>query len=138
MQFLVIFFFFAVIQLGWTSDCNSDTGPPGKEECVQLSNYNSWQKAVCKRNDNPQRKKGHTCKDLSAIQYCWYPCMLEYHNKTSGDIAEDCSCTPPTTLPVYTQPPTTSSNGSSSSLGCFNCGLYGVVASVTLIWMDAI
>ena len=50
----------------------------------------------------------HICRYIYAT-YCWYQCMIEVHDKSSGTVTDDCSCEPSNTTPKpYTGIPTTS------------------------------
>ncbi|KAJ7388469.1 hypothetical protein OS493_037379 [Desmophyllum pertusum] len=141
MQILAFVLFLIVMQYGWASRCNKaadsdgtqsckDSGPGGFEKCIQLGNYSSYQCASCLRSDDQQRKNGHNCTSLSSNQYCWYPCMLENHNQTSGQVAKNCSCDAPVTTTVVTVTVTPTSSADSP-----NCGPYGVF-TVSIILMN--
>ena len=126
MEILAFVLFLTVMQCGWVStekpSCNDsgkcDKNGVGLDTCIQFKHYyNSYQCATCV-NSNDQ----HNCAGFSSTQYCWFPCMLQPpHNETSGEVADDCKCTPPIT-------PTSSADSR-------NCGLYGVIA-VSIILMN--
>ncbi|KAJ7388473.1 hypothetical protein OS493_037383 [Desmophyllum pertusum] len=70
-------------QSGWTAQCDSDSGPSGTTECIQIWRYNNqYQWATCLTNAYIQQKSSHkhACEDRYAT-YCWYQCMIEVYNK---------------------------------------------------------
>lgn len=96
---------------GWTqrNTCNPYLGPSGTTACVKIASYNNqYQWATCLTSSYILQKSSHRhiCRNQFAI-YCWYQCMLEVHNKESGPVTNDCSCTP-SSVPNPTLSPTTS------------------------------
>ena len=120
---LVLLFF---PQQTWTQSCNSYFGPSGTTACVQISSYNNqYQWATCLTDSYILQKsfQRHTCISPFAI-YCWYQCMLEVHDKESGPVTSDCSCSP-SSLPNPTLSPTTSLPSFCYSPSGTSCQWYG-------------
>ena len=95
---------------GWaqTAQCNQNSGPAGTVSCVDLSGYytpGKRQWATCLTNTYIRQKSGgkHRCRNIFAT-YCWYQCMLEVHNRGSGDVWKDCSCTSQGPTPTESLP----------------------------------
>ena len=98
-----------LVQQAWTQSCNPYFGPSGTTACVPLASYNNqYQWATCLTDSYISQKsfKRHKCR-IPFHTYCWYQCMLEVHDKESGSVTSDCSCSP-SSLPDPTLSPTTS------------------------------
>lgn len=99
------------VQQAWTQSCNPYLGPSGTTACVKTFSYNNqYQWATCLTDSYILQKsfQRHTCNNPFAI-YCWYQCMLEVHDKESGPVTSDCSCSPsflpnPTPFPTKSLP----------------------------------
>ena len=91
----VINFIFTFLQ--WYGSCNTNYGPPGETTCVKFSDYSGYQYATCLSDSYIKSKSSqrHTCnKWYHRYNYCYYQCQLELNNKESGQIEENCRCTP--------------------------------------------
>lgn len=98
-----------LVQRGWTQRCNQFFGPSGTTACVKISSYNDqYQWATCLTSSYILQKSSrrHICRNPFTV-YCWYQCMIEVHNKESGPVTSDCSCTP-SFVPKPPLSPTTS------------------------------
>ena len=98
-----------LVQQAWTQSCHPYFGPSGTTACVKIAAYNNqYQWATCLTDKYIVEKsfQTHTCIDPLRI-YCWYQCMLEEHDKESGPVSSDCSCSP-SSIPNPTLSPTTS------------------------------
>ena len=76
------------------SSCNKRTGPSGTIECIQIPRYNNeYQWATCLTDTYIKVKSSgkHVCEDQRAI-FCYYQCMLEIYDATSGPVDKEC-CT---------------------------------------------
>ena len=91
---LLVLLSFAVHR-AWTQQCNIFSGPSGNTECVRVRGYFGYQWATCLTNAYIQQKsnKRHICS-IRFARFCWYQCMIEVHNRVSGFVTNDCSCTP--------------------------------------------
>ena len=119
---LALLFF---VQQAWTQSCHPLFGPSGTTACVQISSYNNqYQWATCLTDSYILQKsfQRHTCISPYAI-YCWYQCMLEVHDKESGPVTSDCSCSP-YFVPNPTLSPTTSLPSFCYSPSGTNCQWY--------------
>ena len=98
-----------LVQQAWTQSCHPYFGPSGTTACIKITSYNNqYQWATCLTDSYILQKsfQRHACRNPFHI-YCWYQCMLEVHNKESGPVTSDCSCSP-SFLPNPTLSPTTS------------------------------
>ena len=91
---------------GRVTQCSESVGPSGLTECVELSPWHTrgqYQWATCITDVYMQQKSGrrHQCINRQ-VTYCWYQCMLEVHDKTTGDVSNDCSCNPNDKNPTVT------------------------------------
>lgn len=75
--------------------CDRILGPGGAMHCIQVDGYDKLQWGTCLTNEYLDRKsKGlHECVEKNST-YCWYQCMIEVHNKESGNVTDDCECSP--------------------------------------------
>ncbi|XP_025086980.1 uncharacterized protein LOC112559789 [Pomacea canaliculata] len=83
--------------VGVQCQCRPNDGPAGNMVCISASQYeNQSQFATCRTNSYVLRKSrgDHACLDDGSA-YCYYQCMLEMHDKESGPVSSDCSCTSP-------------------------------------------
>ena len=97
---------------GETGQCDAYRGPNGARQCIKISGYNDYQWATCRTDSYLKSTSGgrHHCSHPFHT-YCLYQCMLEKHDKTSGDVNGNCQCTPST--PVPTSSPSSSASTSS-------------------------
>ena len=120
---LVLLFF---LQQACTQSCNLFFGPSGTTACVQIDSYNNqYQWATCLTDSYILQKsfQRHACIYQFA-NYCWYQCMLEVHDKESGPVTSDCSCSP-SSLPNPTLSPTISLPSFCYSPSGSSCQWYG-------------
>ena len=98
-----------LVQQAQSQSCNGFQGPSGTTACVKIASYNNqyqWATCLTDRYISQKSFKRHTCR-ISFHTYCWYQCMLEEHNKESGPVTSDCSCSP-SSLSNPALPPITS------------------------------
>lgn len=103
--FKLILTFFVFFSVDCQNICDSSTGPSGVIECVKLSNpyYNDYQWATCLTNAYIKEKTKNKFQCVySSATYCWYQCMVEFHEISSGSVYDDCKCT---TAQNVTKPP---------------------------------
>ncbi|XP_028396529.1 uncharacterized protein LOC114520462 [Dendronephthya gigantea] len=77
------------------ANCDRSYGPAGTVHCIQSSRYNDYQWATC-RTDNYVRTKSngrHACIDRTRT-YCYYQCMIDVYDRSSGDVFLNCKCSP--------------------------------------------
>ena len=113
-------------QQAWTQSCNLYFGPSGTTACIRVPSYNNqYQWATCLTDSYILQKsfQRHTCVNPFAI-YCWYQCMLEVHQKESGPVTSDCSCSP-SSLPSPLLSPITSLPSFCYSPSGTSCQWYG-------------
>ena len=107
---------------GETGQCDAYRGPNGARQCIKISGYNDYQWATCRTDSYLKSTSGgrHHCSHPFHT-YCLYQCMLEKHDKTSGDVNGNCQCTPSTPVPT-SSPSSPASTGSPGKTG--QCDAY--------------
>ena len=92
--------------------CSVYFGPNGARQCIKFSGYTDYQWATCRTDSYLKSTSGgrHHCSHPFHT-YCLYQCMLEKHDKTSGDVKGNCLCTPSSTVPT-SSPSSPASTGS--------------------------
>jgi hypothetical protein len=73
--------------------CDADNGPDGARQCFKLSGYMDYQWITCRTNSYIKLKTNgkHSCTDQSRT-YCFYQCMLDKYEESSGDVYGSCQC----------------------------------------------
>ncbi|KXJ11698.1 uncharacterized protein LOC110243318 [Exaiptasia diaphana] len=81
---------------GVLSVCHPYFGPPGGVVCIAAPQYyNQYQWATCLTDMYIKVKSGHRHQCISRSRtYCYYQCMLESFEKSSGTVNSQCSCRP--------------------------------------------
>ena len=66
--------------------CDRVLGPIGFTECMSLAGYTKHQWATYLTNTYIELLTGgrHQCKEDTS-SFCYYQCMLEYHEKDAGE-----------------------------------------------------
>ena len=73
--------------------CDAFFGPDGSKECKKVSGYDDYQCVTCASDSYVKEKSNNRYHCLFGL-YCLFNCMIELYDKSSGDVNENCRCSP--------------------------------------------
>lgn len=107
---LLCLFCFVLLIKNVRTTCDGQTGPVGMVDCISVDGYSMKQWGTCLTDSYIRQKSGnqHRCANQTRT-YCYYQCMLELYDVSSGTVTSTCICNDSSISTTTQGSPTTSS-----------------------------